>query len=114
MPDRVIVFASDLLDRSRIDAALGTDHNVEFERDPAGVSAGGTIRSVVVDLAKFAECLTSLREALGPAVRIVAYGPHVDDALLHGATSAGATEVFPRSRFFRDVRNAALGPLTDR
>ncbi len=36
------------------------------------------------------------------AVRIVCFGPHVDDEAAAAATAAGADVVMPRSRFFRD------------
>lgn len=102
------------MDRSRISAALGSDHDVQFVRDPRAIAAATDITAVVLDLAHFDSCVGPVRRALGSAVRIVAYGPHVDATRLHDAVRAGATEVFPRSRFFRDVRNAALGLLTDR
>ena len=37
-----------------------------------------------------------------PGVRIVCYGPHVDDEAADAARAAGADVVMPRSRFFRD------------
>jgi hypothetical protein len=39
---------------------------------------------------------------VAPDARIVAFGPHVDDAGAEAATAAGADAVLPRSRFFRD------------
>ena len=40
-------------------------------------------------------------------MRIVGYGPHVDDETAEFARSAGADVVLPRSRFFRDPAAAA-------
>jgi hypothetical protein len=40
--------------------------------------------------------------AAAPDARIVAFGPHVDTALLEQATRDGADAVLPRSRFFQD------------
>lgn len=114
MTTRVLAFVSDLMDRSRISAALGDDHEVHFVRDTHAIADHADVRIVVIDLGAFASCVGPARAALGPEARIVAFGAHVDDARLRDATTAGASNVLPRSRFFRNVRIAALGPLTDR
>jgi hypothetical protein len=56
---------------------------------------------VVVDLARFGDRIAGVRAA-APSARIVAFGPHVDDAGLAAAAGAGADTVVPRSQFFRD------------
>jgi DNA-binding NarL/FixJ family response regulator len=49
-----------------------------------------------------------------PAARIVAFGPHVDEALLASAQSAGCDVVLPRSQFHKQyaelLRQAATVP----
>jgi hypothetical protein len=92
---RVIALASDLMDRSRITAAIA---DVTFARDVAGC-AGADV--VIVDLARFGQSVGELRRAL-PSVHIVAFGPHVDEDAATDAARAGADVVLARSRFFRD------------
>jgi hypothetical protein len=98
----IVVFADDLMDRSRISAALG---DVTYARDPA-TAAGADV--VVVDLARHAGAVAEVR-ASSPATRIVAFGPHVDTELLDCATADGADVVVPRSRFFQDPAAATRG-----
>jgi len=99
---RTIALASDLMDRSRITAAI-TD--VAFARDVAGC-AGADV--VIVDLARYGDSVLPLRTAL-PTARIVTFGPHVDEAAAADALAAGADLVWPRSRFFRDPAAALIG-----
>ena len=95
----LIVFSGDLMDRSKITAAFP---DVEFARE-AAESAGADV--VVVDLARHAPMVGAVRR-LAPVVRIVSFGPHVDDEAATQAKVAGADAVLPRSRFFRDVAAA--------
>ena len=101
-----VALVDDLMDRSRVRAALGDD--VEFV-GTADAAAGAAL--VVVDLARHAGTIAAIRRA-SPGARIVAFGPHVDDDVLRTATADGADVVLPRSRFFRDV-NAAVTSTTD-
>jgi hypothetical protein len=101
---RVVAIVSDLMDRSRVSAAVP---EVAFATDPAA-SADADV--VLVDLARHSGLVAAVRAA-APSARIVAFGPHVDDELLAGARSEGADVVLPRSQFFRDPA-AALQPLT--
>ena len=98
----IVVLADDLMDRSRISAALG---EVTYTRDPAA-AAGADV--VVVDLARHAGAVTVIRTS-SPTTRIVAFGPHVDTDLLDRAASDGADVVVPRSRFFQDPAAATSG-----
>ncbi|HEY7105276.1 MAG TPA: DNA-binding response regulator [Acidimicrobiia bacterium] len=91
----VVALVADLMDRSRVSAALP---GVRFTSDPTGC-AGAEI--VVVDLARHGTAVAAVRAA-APAARIVAFGPHVDEALLSAARDDGADVVLPRSQFFRD------------
>ena len=87
-----LVVTDNLLDRTRIEAALGA----------AGwrtvAEADGAV--VIVDLeARGADAVIS--ESAG--IRVIAYGPHVDDIAMARARALGADQVLPRSRFFRDI-----------
>jgi hypothetical protein len=92
---RVCALVVDLMDRSRISAALP---DAVFVRD-ATACAGADV--VIVDLARSGEQVTAVRSAV-PATKIVCFGPHVDDAGASAARADGADVVLPRSRFFRD------------
>jgi hypothetical protein len=99
---KIVVMTNDLMDRSRISAALD---EVEFTADPARAEGADV---VVVDLARHAAAVVSVRAA-APAARIVAFGPHVDTEGFDRAARDGADVVLPRSRFFQDPA-AALRP----
>jgi hypothetical protein len=98
---RVCALVSDLMDRSRITGAI---EGVEFVRE-AAACAGADV--VLVDLARFGSDVGAVRKA-APDARVVGFGPHVDEAGAEAAVKAGADEVMPRSRFFRDPA-AAIG-----
>jgi hypothetical protein len=83
------------MDRSRVSAAIA---GVEFVRD---VDACTGADVVIVDLARHADAVGSLRAAV-PHASIVAFGPHVEETAAASARAAGADVVWPRSRFFRD------------
>ncbi len=88
---RVCAPSTDLMDRSKISAAIP---DVSFVLD-------GNADVVVIDLAKGPQLVPEIRAEM-PGVRIVCYGPHVDDEAADLARAAGADVVMPRSRFFRD------------
>ena len=92
---KVVALASDLMDRSRMTAAI---EGITFAREPADCSDADI---VIVDLARFAGAVGELRRAR-PSARIVAFGPHVDEVAAADARAAGADNGWPRSRFFRD------------
>jgi hypothetical protein len=98
---KIVVLSTDLMDRSRISSALG---DVTFVRDAADVTGADV---VVVDLARHADAVASVRATL-PDARIVGFGPHVDAGLFARATSDGADVAIARSRFFQDPQ-AVLG-----
>ena len=95
---RVCALVSDLMDRSKISAAIP---GVVFSLD-------ATAEVVIVDISRSAQVVAEIR-AETPHVRIVCFGPHVDDEAADAARAAGADIVLPRSRFFRDPE-AAIGP----
>jgi hypothetical protein len=101
-PAAVVAYMTDLVDRSKVQAAVA---EVTFARDPAA-AAGAQV--VIVDLARFGDAVGPIRTE-APHARIVAFGPHVDDHLLRRASDDGADVVMPRSQFFRDPA-AAVTP----
>jgi hypothetical protein len=92
---RVCALVTDLMDRSKVAAAV---EGVEFVRTVDGC-AGADV--VIVDLARFGAEVAAVR-ALVPEARLVCFGPHVDEAGAAAAAAAGADLVLPRSRFFQD------------
>jgi DNA-binding NarL/FixJ family response regulator len=99
---RIIALVPDLMDRSRVSSAI---EGVEFVGDAAACAAADV---VIVDLARHGDAVAEVRAA-APTARIVAFGPHVDDAMLDRARREGADVVLARSRFFADP-SAAIGP----
>jgi hypothetical protein len=92
---RICALVVDLMDRSRISAAVP---NAVFVRD-AAACAGADV--VIVDLARSGHHVSAVRDA-APNARIVCFGPHVDEDGANAASAAGADVVLPRSRFFKD------------
>ncbi|MEX0665526.1 MAG: DNA-binding response regulator [Acidimicrobiia bacterium] len=92
---RIVALVSELMDRSRISGAIP---GVAFVAAVDGVVDADV---VIIDLARFADAVAAVRTA-APAARVVAYGAHVDGALLERARQDGADLVLPRSQFFRD------------
>lgn len=95
---KVVALTPDLGDRGRIESLL-PGAEVTFVGAAAllpGAAAGADV--VLVDLTR-AGAVDVLEEVVGLGARVVAYGPHVDSALLAAATVAGA-EAVPRSRLF--------------
>ncbi|MFN8024991.1 MAG: DNA-binding response regulator [Acidimicrobiia bacterium] len=99
----IVALVPDLMDRSRVSAALP---DARFTR---AASDCGDATVVLVDLARHADDVAAVRAA-APAARIVAFGPHVDDDALARARADGADAVLPRSKFFADVAGATTGP----
>ena len=99
----IVALVPDLMDQSRLSAAA--PDRIEFVRsiEPAQLIEADL---VLVDLARVDD-LSAVRRA-APRSRIVAFGPHVDDAALEAARQAGIDEVMPRSKFFRQI-NELLG-----
>jgi hypothetical protein len=98
---RVCALVVDLMDRSRISAALP---DATFVRDAAACAGAD---AVIVDLARSGQHVRAVRSA-APAARIVCFGPHVDDEGASAALADGADVVLARSRFFRDPSAALL------
>lgn len=96
----LLVLSANLMDQSKISAALP---EARFSTDPYSAAEAST---VVVDLANFADTLSTLHKT-APAARIVCFGSHVDRSALVNASEFGA-HVFTRAQFFRDPA-AAIG-----
>ena len=93
------VFSANLLDVDRIEQAVGRrGYRVERIASAEGVRDQAV---VFVDL-EHPAADGVIRSAAERGVRVVAFGPHVDDLALLRARSLGAAEAVPRSRFFRD------------
>jgi hypothetical protein len=100
----VALVGVDLMDRVRIEeAATAAGYTLQLLRNPAAVEAalpGPAPAVVFVDMAHPAAD-DAMRAMAGAGWRMVAFGPHVDDAAMVRAMALGAAEVLPRSRFFR-------------
>jgi DNA-binding NarL/FixJ family response regulator len=99
---RIVALVGDLMDRSRISAAVP---DATFATEPTGTQDADV---VVIDLGRQAAAVPAVRR-LRPDAWIVAFGSHVDEAVLATATDDGADRVLPRSRFFQDPA-AAVAP----
>lgn len=97
----VAAYVPDLMDRSRIEAAVP---GVRFVTTPEELVAAPEAL-VVVDLAR-AGVLDRLASVPG---RVVGFGAHVDQPLLEAASLAGCDLVLPRSKFFRELATLVEG-----
>ena len=96
---RIVALVDDLMDRSRLLAAVPDVTTITTAQDASGADI------VIIDLVRHGDAVCDVRR-VAPAARIVAFGPHVDDELLAAAHDHGADVVLPRSRFFRDPLGA--------
>lgn len=116
MPDRMtgptgVLLSDDLIFSSRITAtarSLGLD--IKVARTPGAfveLARQHAAHGVVVDLSFPGLALEALLQQLGAACpappRVVAYGSHVDTAILRAARAAGCDPVLPRSKFVEDL-----------
>ncbi len=97
----VCALVSDLMDRSRVSAAVP---DVRFATEPGGCAGADVI---VVDVGGHGGAIAELR-SLVPGARIVAFGRHDNPEALAAAEAAGADVALPRSRFFRDPAAAVM------
>ncbi|HUP75479.1 MAG TPA: hypothetical protein VM282_20715 [Acidimicrobiales bacterium] len=96
----VFVFAPDLMDRSRISAAIPHAQFVTAVDQLARVDPEAV---VLVDLGR-PRVLEAIPTITGP---VVGFASHVDETLMAAARDAGCAEVLPRSRFFRRLADFA-------
>src|SRR3954470_2645849 len=97
---RVCALVTDLMDRSKISSAI----------PGVGFMLDGAADVVIVDIARSGPQVVAEIRAEMPAVRIVCFGPHVDDEAADAARAAGADVVLPRSRSFRAPAAAIARP----
>ena len=101
-----IYLTSDLFFSSRV-TSLAREHGWPLEmaasidalRDKV---ADREIVLLIIDLGKFAAQVPELLAELGPGrteMRVVAYGPHVNEAALETARQAGCDEVLSQGQF---------------
>jgi hypothetical protein len=100
----VAVVSDNLMDRTRIEAAVRSEGWVPV-RFPGDTASQPTL--AFVDL-ESRESDTAIRALASAGVRVIAYGPHVDDLAMVRARSLGATEALPRSRFFTRLSDLLL------
>jgi DNA-binding NarL/FixJ family response regulator len=99
---RIVALVPDLMDRSRVTAALGEDVELVATaghlRDRLAAGPGPDI--VLLDLGRrgILDALPAIRAAT--AARIIGFGAHVERDLLTAARAAGCDQVLPRSAFF--------------
>lgn len=101
---RVVAFSNDLMDRSKLVAAFP---DVEVVRLVVARTLEGA-DLFLVDLA-MPSAIDAVEAATALGVPTIAYGSHVNTALLLDATRAGA-EAVPRSVFFRRLAAGELAP----
>jgi hypothetical protein len=92
----VAAYTPDLMDRSKILAVVPECRFVARPEALVGLAATDVI---VVDLSKRG-VLDVLADVVAGGSRVLAYGAHVDKALLASAEAAGCSDVLPRSQFF--------------
>ena len=103
----VLAFVDDLMDRSRISAAIP---DVVFTR---ASDAGPDASVVFIDLGRYGDAVDAIRQA-HPEAQLVAFGSHVDRDAFAAARAVGADTVVARSEFFRDPSAYTSGQGYDR
>ncbi len=93
----VVAVTTDLMDRSKITAAI---EGIRVVRPGADL---GEPDVVLVDL----QLAGALADAIASGARVIAYGSHVDAVAIDAAGAAGA-EAMPRSVFFRRLGTGTL------
>ncbi len=96
---RVVIVSGDLMDRSRFEDAVFAAGMMIERWDPEAPS-----QPVVafVDL-EHPAADGAIRGLADRRVRVVAYGPHVDEDAMVRAATLGAEVVLPRSKLFRAI-----------
>lgn len=109
---RVVVFVPDLMDRSKVSAAV--PHAVFVRRPDDLVEAARHAEVVAADLSR-PGVLDALRaiDAHCFDVRVVAFGSHVDRATLDAARAAGCDQVLARSAFFSRLADVLVADPDD-
>jgi hypothetical protein len=87
------------MDRSKISAAIP---GCRFVARPEALVGLAETDLILIDLSKKG-VVDALPGIVASGVTVIAYGSHVDKALLTAAESAGCTSGLPRSAFVRDL-----------
>lgn len=101
---RVGLLSADLMDRSRVEGpVVAAGFELVAFRSAAQLEEAGRLPLVVfVDLTHD-DADAAIRRLADAGVRVIGFGPHVDDLALIRARSLGASDALPRSRFFSRV-----------
>jgi hypothetical protein len=94
----VVAYVPDLMDRSKVAAAVPGVVVVRSLDDLVAAATPGT--TVVVDLSRTG-VLDAIRQIVGS--RVIGFGSHVDAELLRAARAAGCETVLARSVFFSRI-----------
>jgi DNA-binding NarL/FixJ family response regulator len=107
----VVFLTADLMFSSQVlgaGSALGMKVLIAGSVDQARAKLTAECRLVIVDLTlervAMPDVVAATRE-LAPHAKIVAYGPHVDEAVLLAAQAGGADLVLSRGQFHREYAN---------
>ncbi|HKH25868.1 MAG TPA: hypothetical protein VKB11_01890 [Acidimicrobiia bacterium] len=100
---RVVALVGDLLDRSKIGAAVPSTGFVGTPDECAGAD------TVIIDVKAHPDAVAAVRK-IAPGARIIAYGRHDNPEALAAASADGADAALPRSRFFHDPAAALEFP----
>ncbi len=108
-PPTLLLFAKDLLFETRIRSTaetLGiTLRSARDSRTILGLLANSDVAGLIVDVDCGEDAVAAVESArqANASLPIVAFGPHVQAALLERAGAAGANAVLPRSRFVQEL-----------
>ena len=106
----VFYLTGDLLFSSRVSGAaanLGVDLQVVgsvvqlLQRADASIDCKLVLVDLTLSSLELDAAVQAIRERM-PEARIIAYGPHVQEALLTAAAAAGCDEVLSRGQFDRE------------
>ena len=107
------MLTNDVMFSSRVTSAARTSNaSVEVAQTTGVLSEREDVSLAMIDLElfpidKLASLVSELRQR-SAAIHIVAYGPHVDDALLAAARDAGCDRVLTKGQFSQQI-NSLLG-----
>ncbi len=100
----VSLLSDDLLDRSKVEPVVAeAGFRLVVWRDAAAVDLGaGRPVTALVDLTH-PDADDVIRTIAESGIRVIGFGPHVDDMAMVRARTLGATDALPRSVFFRSL-----------
>jgi len=110
---KAVLLSGDLMVLSRVEGAAATAGAIvraaNSPRRACELCEAESAELLIVDLASciddLPELVGELRTRLGPALRIVAFGPHVHEDRLAAARAAGCDSVVSRGKFFSDLES---------